>query len=275
MKITNNQYKSLQLLEIHNPLSSLVLSLYGGQVLSWIPASDKRERLFLSDKAVLDASKSIRGGIPVCWPWFGAHPDKVNYPAHGYVRNRLWNPESQRQDNDCTTLVLVPESTEGPGFAGQASLHLEIIAGTELCLNLVTSNEGKAAFPLSCALHTYFSVSDINNTALEGLHGVYSDKTRNWQHFPTPSHYNFHEETDRIHLVAAAETSIVEPRGKTHIVSCGHDSIVVWNPWADCARNFADMSADGFRHMLCVETALTQGRMLEPGETHTLTQRIS
>jgi glucose-6-phosphate 1-epimerase len=275
MEFTPSQRDTLQLVEMAAPHARATLSLHGGQVLSFIPAADNRERLYLSDRAILNGSKSIRGGIPVCWPWFGSHPDGSGLPAHGYVRNLRWRIVSRCSDAHETTLIIEPESTQGTGFTGTAGLQLEIILASTLTLRLVTTNLGKTPFPLSCALHSYFAVGDIAETRLTGLSGRYSDKTRNWQHFDTPSPYRFSEETDRIHLQAAPDVMISSPLGNTRVASAGHDSIVVWNPWARCAENFADMSAGGYRTMLCVETALTQGKMLAPGEAHILTQTIA
>jgi glucose-6-phosphate 1-epimerase len=275
MEFTPTQRDSLQLVEMATPQARATLSLYGGQVLSFIPAADNRERLYLSDRAVLDGSKSIRGGIPVCWPWFGAHPGGSGQPAHGYVRNLRWRIVSRRSDAHGTTLVIEPESTRGTGFTGTAGLQLEIILTGTLTLRLVTTNQGNTPFPLSCAMHSYFAVGDITETQLTGLSGRYSDKNRNWQHFDTPLPYRFSEETDRIHLQAAPEVMICSPSGDTRVASAGHDSIVVWNPWTRCAENFSDMSASGYRAMLCVETALTQGKVLAPGEAHILTQTIA
>ena len=91
---------------------------------------------------------------------------------------------------------------------------------------------------------------------------------------PTPAPYSFSAETDRIHLHAAPTVNIVDDTGTTRIHSQGHDSIVVWNPWEENARQLPDMRDDDFRHMLCVETALTQGHKLEPNAVHSLIQII-
>jgi glucose-6-phosphate 1-epimerase len=275
MEFSASQRDSLQLIELASAESTVVISRYGGQVLSFIPTRDRRERLFLSDRAVLDGSKSIRGGIPVCWPWFGAHPAGPGLPAHGFVRNRIWSVVDEHRDDNGVRIVLEPGDTTGPGLQARASLRLVIHASASLTLQLVTTNTGDIPLPLSCALHSYFAVGDINGTELSGLTGAYSDKTREWQHFDTPAPYRFVEETDRIHLHPAPRVIISCPLGQTSVVSEGHDSIVVWNPWTRCAENFPDMRDTGYREMLCVETALTQGLVLEPGAQHTLTQTIA
>lgn len=264
------------LLDIRNAQGSATLSLFGGQVLSFIPAHDRRERLFLSPTARLDGSKSIRGGIPLCWPWFGAHQQDAGLPAHGYIRTRQWQVVDSVERDAESTLLLQALDCSGPGFAGSAQLQLRLTVGASLQVELLTTNTGARPFPLSAALHTYFAADDIHGTELRGLRGRYSDKTRDWAHFDTPVPYRFTEETDRIHLEAAGELQIVQAGGAvTHIASAGHDSIVVWNPWTACADNFPDLEPEGYARMLCVETALTQGFALAPGETHALVQTIS
>lgn len=264
------------LLEVENAAGRATISLFGGQVLSFTPAHDSRERLYLSKLARLDGSKSIRGGSPVCWPWFGAHKQDSTQPAHGYVRTRQWHLLESQESTEQTVLLLQAEDSSGSGFPGKARLQLQVSIGSSLELKLLTTNTGDVAFPLFCALHTYFAVDDIRQTQLEGLQGEYSDKTRDWAHFATPAPYGFSEETDRIHLQPAQAVDIVQDSGiRTRVESSGHDSIVVWNPWTECARNFPDMEAQDYACMLCVETALTQGYAVEPGQTHTLVQRIS
>jgi glucose-6-phosphate 1-epimerase len=265
----------LTCLDIENAHATATVSLLGGQVLSFKPKHDSRERLFVSENARMDGSKPVRGGIPVCWPWFGAHRGNAAHPAHGFVRTRNWRLVGNEDFHTHTRLVLEATDTVHPGFEGTASLRLEVLVGRELTLNLLTRNTGKAPCRLTMALHTYFSVSDVRECILEGLRGSYSDKTLNWAMLETPAPYRFTAETDRIHLQAAPQLRIVEPQCATTIRSAGHDSIVVWNPWSTGVGAFADMSSDGWLRMLCVETASTQGLQLESGQTHTLTQIIS
>jgi glucose-6-phosphate 1-epimerase len=263
------------LLDVKNAAGHATISQFGAQVLSFTPKHDGRERLYLSKLARIDGGKSIRGGVPVCWPWFGAHKQDATQPAHGYMRTRQWRLIEANAGADQTVLLLQAEDSSGPGFPGTARLQLRVSVGSTLELQLLTTNIGNAAFPLYCALHTYFAVDDIRQTQLEGLQGEYSDKTRDWAHFSTPVPYGFSEETDRIHLQPAPLVDIVQGSGaRTQVASSGHDSIVVWNPWTECARNFPDMEAQDYTKMLCVETALTQGYTLEPGQTHKLVQRV-
>jgi len=268
-------HPDLTVIEVNNSHAIARISLFGAQVLQYQPKKDQRERLFLSETAKLDGSKSIRGGIPVCWPWFGAHASDATIPAHGFVRTAQWHLTAMENDISETRLKLSPVDYPFKEWMAQATVELEIRIGASLSVTVETRNIGSRPLALSAALHTYFAVEDINQVTLTGLKGTYSDKTRNWAHFPSPQPYQFSEETDRIHLEAPAEVCIRENATLTPVSSTGHDSIVVWNPWDRCAVQFPDMPAGSYRKMLCVETALTRGFSLPAGEIHTLSQSIS
>lgn len=262
-------------LQIDNALASARISLFGGQVLSFCPRHDKRERLFLSNKALLDGSKSIRGGIPICWPWFGAYKGpQTGLPSHGYARTRRWDVVDINDTADGTEVLLELEDTNGPGFTGTAQVQALITVGRILTVAVFTTNQGSESFALGAALHTYFAIDDIEQTKLQGLSGKYSDKTQNWAMLDTPAPYAFTAETDRIHLTTALNVDIVSRDAVISVVSSGHDSLVVWNPWADGSKAFTDLLADDYLRFVCVETALTQGYQLAPGERHCLQQTI-
>jgi glucose-6-phosphate 1-epimerase len=265
---------AVSLLEISNAMASATISLFGGQVLRYKPKRDGRERLFLSDAALLDGSKSIRGGVPICWPWFGAHPTDPKQPSHGFARTRRWYLAAVDSSLQGSRLLLLPEDSHHNAMPGQLSVELEVLVGERLELRLHTTNRGARDVPLNCALHSYFAVSDIARVRLCGLTGQYSDKTRDWARFETPDSYVIDAETDRIHLQAVDTVTLHDPAGDTRITSKGHDSIVVWNPWNEAHKHFPDLTPEDYRHMLCVETALTKPFVLAPEATHVLTQVI-
>ena len=277
------------ILEVDNASATARISLFGGHVLSFIPKHDGRERLWLSEKAIWDGSKPIRGGTPVCWPWFGTYKEdgarkgdgsdshsypSHDYPSHGYVRTRMWSCLEAIDEDDATLIALTPFSSVGEGFSGQASVSLLIRVGSDLTIQLCTKNIGSEPFTYTNALHTYFNISDINQTELLGLSGDYADKPSNFAIMQTPILYAFSEETDRIHLNPVEKVAIQEPGAMTEIKSRGHDSIVVWNPWKELSESMADMPDDGYQNMLCVETAITQGMLLQPEESHLMEQII-
>jgi glucose-6-phosphate 1-epimerase len=267
----------VDILEINNPFAKAQISLFGGHILSFKPSSDNRERLWLSDNVILDSVKPLRGGVPVCWPWFSdSHnqPDK-DLPSHGWVRNQQWDLLDTEDSEQGTRLVLSPKTFNGPGFKGEALLKLVVFVGQKMSIQLITENIGKDSFSYTCALHTYFAVDAISSTKLLGLSGLYKDKTRDWQSFETPEKYMFNEETDRVHLSTPESLSIkLNENITTEVLSYGHDSVVVWNPWKENAEKMKDMTDDGYKSMLCVETSVTQGQQVLPGEQHAICQII-
>lgn len=274
--ITHDRLGSLDTITVKNNVAVAQISLFGGHILSYAPLSDNRPRLWLSDNAILDGKTPIRGGIPICWPWFSnlhGQPEQT-LPSHGYVRNQLWTLTDSYAVESGTRLELHPTTCSGDGFKGTASLKLVVTVGHRLQIDLVTQNICDEPFSYTCALHSYFTVEDIGNTRLIGLSGLYGDKTREWQLTQTPEPYTLFEETDRVHQNASPRVTIKTPSHQTQVDSSGHDSIVVWNPWQENATRLADMNNNGYQTMVCVESAITNGKKLLPGEVHTLSQNI-
>jgi glucose-6-phosphate 1-epimerase len=260
----------IEMLIIDNDYAYATISLFGGHVLSFIPKHDNVQRLWLSKKAMLDGQHPIRGGIPICWPWFGAHASESGVPSHGYVRTQNWHVVDCADEPKQTVVRLKPSTTQGDGFAGETQLSLVLFIGRELRIQLVTENRGSEPLSYTCALHTYFKIDDINHCELYGLTGEYLDKLQDFKRFDTPTPYRFNQETDRVHLATPKTLSISSGAHQTCIESSGHDSIVVWNPWSEKSVSMQDMEDDGFEKMLCVETAVTQGQPVLPGDSHTL-----
>ncbi|GAC14945.1 D-hexose-6-phosphate mutarotase [Aliiglaciecola lipolytica] len=263
------------LLEIENDFAKATISLFGGHILSYIPKTDDIDRLWLSEAAIFDGKTAIRGGIPICWPWFGnAHnQDRDDLPSHGFVRNQIWTLDSSEDSSTGTQLVLSPQSTVGPGWQFKTRLQLKVMVGKTLVVELITRNLDKQTIDLNCALHSYFRVDDIEQVTLTGLSGQYLDKTKDYEAFETPDVYRIKDETDRVHLHPAI---LVEIDNGLHIGvrSSGHDSIVVWNPWEQNCLRMKDMNQDSYQTMICVESAITQTLKLESNQEVILKQQI-
>ncbi|MBU3023057.1 D-hexose-6-phosphate mutarotase [Aestuariibacter sp. A3R04] len=263
-------------LHIDNAFASCRISLYGAHVLSFTPKTDNRDRLWLSPHAYLNGERPIRGGIPICWPWFADDHgrEKGALPAHGFLRTQVWQIQYAEETPEGTRIVLSPAFSRGDGFEYDCTVSYEVMVGSALTVSLETRNTGIVPFRFNAALHTYFSVPDIAQVTLEGISGEYKDKLENWAEKPTPNPYSINGETDRIHNHAAKTVTINYQQTEFTVVeSGGHDSMVVWNPWQGAA-SIADMDAFGFKHMMCVETAITNGCPLSPDEKHTVTQLV-
>lgn len=277
--LSSQQKQGVTHIKIENALASCELSLYGAHILSFKPKHDNRERIYMSPAAIMDGTIAIRGGIPICWPWFGPHQaQNAAYPQHGYVRTQTWHVVAVSDDKKGTQISLQPASAQGEGFEGQAELTLQITVGNTLTIKLITENKGETAFNYNAALHSYFSVSHIDNVQLAGLQGDYLDKVDNGIQKTTPVPYRFTQEVDRIQLSPSPEVVIndsqLDNSQQTQVLSEGHDSLVIWNPWAEKSAALADMPDDGYLSFCCVETAVTKGQVIEAGNQHVLQQII-
>lgn len=252
----------LPFIQISNAHADALVSVYAGQVLSFTPkgASDL---LFVSDKAYYAEGKAIKGGVPICWPWFGADPEGKGRPAHGFMRNRMWEVWGSQANADGSTSVTlgVASSPETQAIWPHAfKLAMEITVGKTLQLALVTHNTGDTAFTITQAMHTYFAVGDIAQTTVTGLDGTqYIDKAAgaNGAIKPQAGGVTLSAEVDRVYLGVPAELAIADGAAQRtiRISSGGNKTAVVWNPWAAIAASMADLQDDDYLRFVCVETA--------------------
>jgi glucose-6-phosphate 1-epimerase len=245
---------------IKNKYASAVVSLYAGQVLSYRPANTSADLMFLSEQAYYQTGKAIKGGVPVCWPWFGPDPKDKGRPAHGFARTSEWDViETGATSDGATRLVLelkLNDSTRAL-WVGEIEARLDIEVGKSLKLKLSTINHGKETIALSQALHTYFNVGDIAKTSVNGLEDkTYIDKVDDSKEKTQSGEVTINSEVDRIYTNVNNRLVIndVELSRKIHIESEGSHSAVVWNPWKKIAAGMADLGDEDYKRMLCVET---------------------
>lgn len=274
------QRDQIEIINLENQHATLQVSLFAGHILSYVPKHDQRERLWVSDKAKYDGSTPIRGGVPICWPWFGPASQHhlrghSTLPAHGIVRTCDWQVVHLSESEYESCLSLKPIIAEKYKNIGELTVTLHIRFGKQLSISLETHNASDHDETFFAALHSYFAVNDIQHTLVEGITAEYVDKLDNSAVKPAPSPYEITEEIDRVHLGTCNEILISDGEHSTRIESSGHDSIVVWNPWQERSSAMADMVDDGYKTMICVETARTQPNVLPAGKVHRLTQIIS
>ncbi|MFM9941838.1 MAG: D-hexose-6-phosphate mutarotase [Hyphomicrobiaceae bacterium] len=266
---------------LHAGDQSAIVALQGAQVLSW--QSGGRERLWLSPVSRLGSSKPVRGGIPVCWPWFGPATDDSSKPAHGFVRTRNWNVVQTQIAADQAKVAVTLAFATGPEHAAlwpyDAKVRLTVSLDTGLSLTLETFNKGAGPLVLGEALHTYFAVSDIATTAIDGFDGTtYIDKLDRETVHQQSGPIIIAGEVDRIYLGDTGPVTLRDGIDQIIIASKGSASTVVWNPWANKTLRLGDMgAADAFRHMVCIETANAASDivMLPPGGRHVLEARYT
>jgi glucose-6-phosphate 1-epimerase len=268
----------LILVKIRNALGEALVSTYAGQVLNYRPTGEEEDLLFLSGRAYFEDGKAIKGGVPVCWPWFGPDPQGLGRPAHGFVRNRQWDVIATEQLQDGSTrLVLGLESNDETRaiWANEFQLRIAIRVGASLKIELMTSNQGESAFELTQALHTYFNVGDIQRVQVLGLEGrQYIDKTDAGTEKSQSGPVVIEGEVDRIYKAVAGDL-IIDDRQlgrRIRIGSGGSNSAVVWNPWVEIAAQMGDLADEDYRRLLCVETTNAADDLVSvnPGDTYSL-----
>lgn len=277
---------------IRHGQAELLVAQQGAHILSYQLAGQP-PLIWLNDEAVFKAGKSIRAGVPVCWPWFGnlaRNPQSVQdmrqsndpAPAHGLVRATDWELLGIETQGQSLVLELVLPVPQGglPGWPHQVDLKLSIRLDEQLHISLTSHNRGTESVSISQALHSYFAVSDVRQVHVEGLDGLdYIETLDDWKTVPQAGDLHFTGETDRIYLDTPPQLSIVDPawQRRIQLTSSGSRSAVIWNPWIDRAAQFSDMAADGWQRMLCIETANVMNDVvtLAPGASHTLGVSIS
>jgi D-hexose-6-phosphate mutarotase len=270
----------LTVLVIDSELASATVSLFGGQVLTWQPRHAHKPVLWLSTLAHFDAKTAIRGGAPVCWPWFGPHPYQP-VPAHGYARTSPWRLDRLEARADSSMeVVLSLKPAEHVGGRVPLNLSQTIVIGRSLDISLTTRNFGTAEVSYSEGLHTYFNVSDIADVQVSGLNGrEYVDlTTQNARRIQTGP-VRFEGETGRLFVNTLDTCTLEDPGFKRRIRVEKSNSMctAIWNPAHEVAAKMGDLGADHWRTMACVETAnaLENRLTLDPGAEHTMGTRYT
>jgi D-hexose-6-phosphate mutarotase len=267
---------ALTVARIATPDADASIALHGGHVLSFQPRGEKPV-LWVSGQSQYAGDKPIRGGIPLCWPWFGPHPTDPGKPAHGFARTSAWTVLG----SEAAQLHLGLTDSERTRALWPHPFELELIVSVGLALDveLVVRNPGTAAFRCTGALHSYFAVSDIARATIGGLEGAaYLDKVANYERFQQTGAITIARETDRIYLDTSTECAIADAgwQRTIRVAKRGSRTTVVWNPWAARARELADFGDEEYHGMVCVETAnaASDEITLSPGREHRLAARI-
>ncbi|MBP9960505.1 MAG: D-hexose-6-phosphate mutarotase, partial [Pseudomonas sp.] len=255
-KVESEKHGELNCWRITSDSAELLIAQQGAQVLSYQRVGEP-PLLWLSDQALFKQGKSVRAGVPVCWPWFGnlaRNPQSVQAmyqaseaPAHGLARGRDW--QLLGIDSSSTELRIdftLPQALGNlPGWPHTVALNLSIVMGEQLSLTLSSENLGSDPVTISQALHSYFAVSDVRQVRVEGVAGLnYIETLANWEQRNQQGDLGFAGETDRIYLQAPEQLSIVDPAWNRRILlrSSGSRSAVIWNPWTDRAAELIDMA---------------------------------
>ncbi len=260
---------------VASPLASGQLFLHGAHCAAWQPAREAPV-LWLSQHSNFQSDKPIRGGVPICFPWFGPHPSDKTQPAHGLARLKQWELAAVEIDSNedvrvtCTTHIAPFDLKYVVTFGNMLSLALTT--------HLPASHPQAERF--EDALHTYFSVSRIDAVAIQGLEEVsYIDKVDGGKIKPPSNRViTFSGETDRVYFDTTDACCLQDPIFSRYITvrKSGSKSSIVWNPWTEKSARMPDFGNDEWTGMLCIETAnVGQNAItLQPGDKHTTVAEI-
>ena len=260
------------------------LFLHGAHVTDWQPAGQEPV-LYLSSASEFAPGKAIRGGVPVCWPWFGARSDGGAGPSHGFARLQEWTVEfvalaPGKREEVAITLSLRPgEESRALGF-DHFVVQLGVRFGATLGLSLSVMNTGTEPLRFEEALHTYLAVSDVRKCSLRGLEGaVYRDKTDGMREKRMPVEpFRPESETDRVFPGHEGAAVLRDPGygRQVRVEKWWSGSTVVWNPWEAAAAKLGDLGAETWPGFLCVETANVAENAItvQPGEAHSMRMEL-
>lgn len=275
----------LPVLRVSAPAATAEVYLHGAHVTAWSPDGHEPV-LWLSRHSRFEDGAAIRGGVPICFPWFGPGREPGTTPAHGFARLVDWTLVDVLEGASDVSLVL--RLTDDDVRAHPARVHWPhrfealyvVTVGETLNLALTVRNTGDVAYSFEEALHTYLAVGDVGSVTVEGLDGSrYLDKTTDdGELVEQEGPVAFAGETDRVYRSTATVTVDDGSDGR-HVVVAKESSAstVLWNPGAAKAAAMADVGDEEWTGMVCVETAnvLDDAVTLAPGQRHTLRAGIS
>jgi len=255
--------------------------LHGAHVTSWKPARND-EVLFLSSKSRWQEGEAIRGGIPICFPWFRGKADDPHAPAHGFVRTKAWRLESIAEHETGVSVSMITESDDETRRWWPAEFRLvhRVTFGSELKLELVCTNTGTKPLRFEEALHTYNRVADVHKARLLGLENVrFFDNTESNKEKTQLGEVALASQTDNAFLDTPNAVDLLDPKMRRRLRLKKSNSLttVVWNPWREAAAAMKDMGDGEWTEFLCVEASNILGAAidLEPGAEHKMTAVLS
>jgi len=269
--------------EIDNALGTAYLCLQGARITTFRPKDQDEPVIWLSDYAKFAPGKSIRGGAPVCWPWFGAHATEAGFPGHGFARTVMWEVTASgalASGETEITLALVENEQTRAQWPHKSRVELNVVVGKSLKASLITTNLGDSDITIGEALHTYLQIGDIDEIRVLGLEGCeYVDKVGGVTRRTQGGAVTFDGEVDRVYVNTEATCVIEDSRLKRRLIIAkrGSRSTVVWTPWTEKADKMGDFGPNGWRRMVCVESvnALENVVVIPAGQSHAMSVEYS
>lgn len=277
--VTIVEVDQVKVVRIIHEKATAGIALHGGHVVSFTPTG-KEDLIWMSEKAIFDGKAALRGGIPVCWPWFG----RIAAPAHGFARTAEWELVEHRENDNgvIVELALFPTEETHDIWPHMFDARLMVEISDQLKVTLKVTNIDDAEWTFSGALHTYLNVGDIKQAQTTGMGPEYIDSLKEGEICQGGDVLQLTDTIDRVYTQPEAQILVKDAvlNRTLSVENQGHNSAVLWNPWATGAQGMGDMADNGYETMLCVEStvhapSIKQGKTLQPGETHELITVIS
>jgi glucose-6-phosphate 1-epimerase len=272
------QKDELEYLEISNQISTIKISLQGAHIFHF-KVKDRTPLLFLSKSTFFKRGKAIRGGIPICWPWFGAHPTNNRLANHGFARTSLWKHETTEEVSPQKTrivLSLCSSIATRTLWPYEFKLSLEIVMSEQLEVSLISENCDAKTIEITQALHSYLQVCDIESVRVAGLSDTrFYNKLHNSYDHKEVGNLQFKQEIDRVYYGVKETIMVDDGKRNIEVQTEGSNTVVVWNPGKELGEKMVDL--DSYKEMLCIESAnLFEDKVtLERGESFKLTTILS
>ncbi len=259
------------------------ICLYGGHVLSWQPRA-QRDVFWLSKAAQYQQGKAIRGGIPICWPWFGPNiqADGTNGGNHGFARNSEWQLSRYQVSEDQVMIELTFSGEQCHAmWPAKFKLTQQLVFGETFSQSLKMTNLSEQSVRYSSALHSYFAVSNPKYTQVLGLTPCLFDNKISGKHQQQDRLQNCIGPIDRIYYqeqpIQELQQEIIDEQWQRKIIvrSENCQQWVLWNPGKDIAESMSDIHPNGENEFVCLEAANTNWQSIEPDQYIIVAQHIS
>lgn len=260
--LSQRQIGELPVIIVSHPRVRAAITLQGAHLLAWQP-SGQQPVLWLSEKTPFAVGKAIRGGVPICWPWFGP----AGEPAHGFARNQSWKLSAHDENEEGVILTFVLESN-----AQTLKLwphDFTLLARFRIGAHCEIELEAHGDFTATAALHSYFQITDIAETEVSGLGNSFVDKVNDSTVGTSEGKQTYPGRIDRV-FTAPEDCSVIHDKAGHRQIEVYHhyqSDVVTWNPGPELSCSMADMANDGYKTMVCVETARITQPLVSAGES--------
>jgi glucose-6-phosphate 1-epimerase len=271
----NNQ----KYLNIKTACSKAKIYLQGAHLISFV-VNEKKDIIWLSPQANFQAGVAIRGGVPICWPWFGKHSEQENLPQHGFARTSVFEVLDicELINGEIKIILRLSDCPQTRAiWPYEFNLDVCFVIGKSLSIELKTTNNSAQTFEISEAIHSYFKIDNIAQTTLSGLDGcLYLDQLDETNKRQI-GNLAISQETDNIYTTSESALIISDLVNNNKLLLKQHNcnSTVVWNPWVSKSAMMVDFPDQGYLNMLCVEAAnISPCVQVCSGASHTISQAI-